>query len=284
MKISGIIKVMFIIVMDFLCIYYIAGVEISIILISVVGIYVWMGEYLDIYKNHGWKADKRLDYESIKFVHSYTYLSEYIFEKEGINVKNIKLCILPSDDINAFACGFKHIAVTSGALKNTDEMTLSAILAHEISHIINLDVVFKRIAFFNIFVIIVCLTILSAISGILIWGAFFVLCFFGICKGDVSLFVVSGISKALKAFFAGMQKVIVVTFQIIIGIVSRRSEYRADNYAVQLGYGLQLQYFLSRFVSIEQQRKRTLQDVLYDTHPAPEKRIAKLQKEIAGLL
>ena len=26
------------------------------------------------------------------------------------------------------------------------------------------------------------------------------------------------------------------------------------------------------------------EDVLYDTHPAPEKRIAKLQKEIAGLL
>lgn len=284
MKISGIMKVMFIIVIDFLCIYYIAGAEISIILISVAGIYAWLGGYLDIYKNHGWKADKGLDYESIKFVHSYIYLSEYIFEKEGINVKNVKLYILPSNDINAFACGFRHIAVTRGVLKNIDEMTLSAILAHEISHIINLDVVFKRIAFFNVFIIMVYLTILSTISNILIWGAFFVLCLFGICKGAVSMFIVSEILKVLKAFFSGIQKIIVVIFQVIIGIISRHSEYRADNYAVQLGYGLQLQYFLNRFTSTEEQSKRTLQDVLYDTHPAPEQRITKIQKEIAELL
>lgn len=62
-----------------------------------------------------------------------------------VNINNPDVAIYPSYTINAFATGFSRnnslIAVSSGLLKNMNKQEAEAVIAHEMSHIINGDMV-----------------------------------------------------------------------------------------------------------------------------------------------
>ena len=65
---------------------------------------------------------------------------------------------------------------------------------------------------------------------------------------------------------------------MVMGIVSRGNEFRADRYACSLGYGTQLKYFLSRFMDGQDGRTRTIRDILYASHPDTYKRMEKIEQ------
>ena len=63
--------------------------------------------------------------------------------------KGIKIYYIPSDQINAYAFGWRSIGVTDGAL-NLDTRTVESLIAHEYGHIVNGDSVLNMVMTVNL--------------------------------------------------------------------------------------------------------------------------------------
>ncbi len=88
---------------------------------------------------------KKLDPK--KYAHIYDIIEELC---HTMNMPRPKLWLLPTDMANAFATGRnpKHasVAVTEGILKLLDEEELRGVLAHELSHVKNRDILVATVA------------------------------------------------------------------------------------------------------------------------------------------
>lgn len=77
---------------------------------------------------------------------------------EGRNLpNNIKVCLIPGDEMNAYCFGARSIGVTEGAL-NLDNRTVEAIIAHELGHLTNGDSVLNMVLIVN------CLGIIAVLA------------------------------------------------------------------------------------------------------------------------
>jgi heat shock protein HtpX len=86
-------------------------------------------------------------------------IMEYLCARSNIPVP--KLYIIPSDSPNAFATGrnpeHASVAVTEGAMRLLDENELQGVLAHEISHVKNRDILISSVA--------------ATLAGVIMWIA-----------------------------------------------------------------------------------------------------------------
>lgn len=258
MRIQGIIKVVSALVLSFLLLVAVTGIEIATIVISIIAMYAWLGEYTALWRTGAIPEEKLDIFEKHKLQRIKEAVSKRLNSKCGEDISNIKLHVVPSDDVNGMAYGFHNISITRGALDSCDELTLCAIVSHEASHVLFLDSVFNRIIFGDITAAILGLMFISFASVAMIWIIFLILAMFGICRGFISVFITSSLSKGIKALFEIMQHCVLVIYQIAIGSVSRMFEYRADQMAVDLEFGVQLIYFLSRFASSQDGRIKVI--------------------------
>ncbi len=277
MGIRGSIKITALLGMDFVLIYYMYDLEISIIITSLILLYAWLGEYAALIKYQAVKIDHINECCRLKIKRSINMLEKNIRETNGTGIGKIRVHVIPSDEINAYSFGLHNIAVTQGVLKINDQFTLNAILAHEISHSLCMDAVFKRIIFANITAIMLGITLFSFAVTFFVWGIFLVMCMLGVCGGIVSLFFASGLSKTAKGLFRLLQYAVLFIYQTVLGIVSREFEYRADMYACILGYEPQLKHFLTMYAAPQERRQKTLTELLYASHPPAYKRIMKME-------
>ncbi len=278
MRALGIIKVCVELCVNFVIIYFLFGIEAAAIITAGIALYTLIGEYIDMAKDGCVKAENCDSYTSSKLHRTFALLQNDAKIKKGAAVPNIKLHVIPDDKINAFAYGYKNIAVTRGLLQCCDEITLCAVMSHELSHTLNFDAAFHRIIFADITLIILSLIVLAFAATSFMWIVFLILCVLGLCGGVVSLILFSQISKIIKAISGGIQRAVLFIYRFGMGVVSRRCEYRADRYAAELGYGVQLAYFLSRFAD-DNSPGKSLSDILYCSHPAAYKRIQRLQPD-----
>ena len=134
----------------------------------------------------------------------------------GIDMPDV--AIYPSDDVNAFATGAKRndalVAVSVGLLRNMSADEAEAVLAHEISHVANGDMVTMTLiqGVLNTLVILIARILASAITSAMGRG------------GRGVYFIVYMVLQVALGFFASM---IVMWF-------SRRREYKADAGAAAL--------------------------------------------------
>lgn len=278
MRVRGIVKIVLTLVISFALMSWSVGVEVATVAISLISLYAWLGEYIAILKA-GVISEKELDiYEKNKLYRIKEHVIKCVKINTGEDVSYFKLHIIPSDDVNGMAFGISHISLTQGAVDSCDEMTLCAILCHEVSHILCLDSVFNRIIFGDITFVIFELMVVSYVSIVFIWIVFIILILCGICRGFISVFITSSLSKGVKSLFELIQYGALFTYQVTIAAVSRQFEYRADGYAVDLGFGTQLTYFLNRFASSQDGRRKSLSEILYASHPATHLRIQKINQ------
>lgn len=202
---------------------------------------------------------------------------EQLKEEVGSTIKyytECKLYLIPDDSVNTYAFG-TTIGITRGALNCLDESTMSAVLAHEISHVICMDSVINRLLFAHVLVIMsaLILTHFAVIAAACL--IVLALCLLGMRFNLFTFFLTRGVFSILRKVGSLIQHLVLSILKVIMSLISRGCEYRADLFSCKLGYGYQLVYFLERFTNIN--HKRTLAEVLYDSHPSSKRRIERIE-------
>ncbi|WP_027252483.1 protease HtpX [Photobacterium halotolerans] len=198
-------------------------------------------------------------------------------KQSGIGMPTV--AVYDSPDINAFATGAKRddslVAVSTGLLHNMTRDEAEAVLAHEVSHIANGDMVTMTLlqGVVNTFVIFVSRIIAGAVSGVSNnseegeGGSF------------VTYFIVSTIMELLFGFLAS----------IITMWYSRHREFKADAGSAHLVGKEKMIAALERLKVSQESHlegsmmafgingKKTLSE-LFMTHPPLEKRIDALRR------
>ena len=154
------------------------------------------------------KPAKKSDYPKL-----YKIVSEVAKSAE---IPKPKIYIVPTDNANAFATGRNPknavVAVTQGILKLLDEKELKGVLAHEIAHVKNRDILVSTIA----------ATIAAVISYLAFMARFAAI--FGGMRDD------RGGNGLSLLFLAILTPIIAVIIQLAI---SRSREYLADSTGAQ---------------------------------------------------
>lgn len=284
MKLNGYLKIAVFLLMLFAFVYCTLGVEVAVLLTLGIVLYAWLGEYLELLKDGAIRMDHLREYERNRLSCALANLSEDVNRVSGADISKLRLHLIPSDNMNACAYGFRNIGVTQAMLNNCDDATLCAVVAHEVSHTFCMDAVFYRLVFASVTILIAGLICLSVASTSVIWIIFAVLCALGLCGGLFSMFLFQGFSKLVKGYFSLLQRAVLFVYQAVMACVSRRCEFRADHYSCQLGYGPQLSYFLQRFVESRKTGPKSLQEVIYASHPPTHKRILRIEQNCTDLI
>jgi len=181
--------------------------------------------------------------------------------------KNIKIHIIDSMNINAYALGRKTVAVTKGAIDSLTEEELKGLIGHELGHIANGDTI---------------ALLLSTIGN----GIFTIL----IIAAQTAVNIINAVidRRGLAGVFMGFIKLCfsIVLFwfcyigEFLLSINSRANEYAADEFAFKIGYGDDLvsALYLLQDMCISDNAK--LGDRLKASHPHIAKRIGTLESMI----
>ena len=143
---------------------------------------------------------------------------------KAVNVGMPEVAVYPSPEMNAFATGASKnsslIAVSTGLLQQMDQNEVEAVLAHEMSHIANGDMVTLTLiqGVVNTFVIFLARMIAGIISNALRGNS---------QGGGAGGFAYFGVVIVLEIIFGILASIIVMWF-------SRQREFRADEGAAKL--------------------------------------------------
>jgi heat shock protein HtpX len=199
-------------------------------------------------------------------------------------LKTPTLRIIESDGMNAFASGLHEgrfsVTVTRGLLQNLTKPELEAVLAHELTHILNRDVRTMVVAgVFAGIITLICQMIFRAIQ----WGGVR-----GGRKGGAALFVIVALVVAAVGYLLAI---------VIRMAISRSREYVADAGSVELTKNPDAMISALQKVSghahldaPQSMRAMFLEDRedgilgLFATHPPIDKRIAALRAYAGGRL
>jgi len=179
-------------------------------------------------------------------------------------LKEIEICTIDTMAIKACAVGVKTIAISRGAIETFSENELKAIIAHEISHIINGDTIATLLTtigngIFALFVFIVKSAIMA--SDII---------------RDKEGFE-SGLNKAIKMIFSIIVFIIVFPGELLLSIRSRQNEFRADRFSYEIGYGNYMIEALYLLEKINLGDNSSIVTRITASHPIVAKRIGVLE-------
>ncbi|MBC3764304.1 protease HtpX [Neptunicella marina] len=204
---------------------------------------------------------------------------ERLAQQAGIGMPQV--AIYDSADMNAFATGYNRnnslVAVSTGLLANMNEQEAEAVLAHEISHIANGDMITLTLiqGVVNTFVIFLARVVANAVNNALRDG--------GRQSDGLGWFTYMALVAILEITFGLLASIVVMAF-------SRQREYRADAGAAKLVGKQGMIAALQRLkMSQESNLDGTLMafgirgkrswSELWLSHPPLQKRIAALMQE-----
>ena len=180
---------------------------------------------------------------------------------------NIKLYMNDNMEPNAFATGRNTICLTKGLLSYTDD-EIKAIFSHEFGHLRNKDtdlLLLITVGNFIIMFFFIVFRLIFRTTGIIAsiinrsWGTLI-----------ITLFI-DTIYVAMFSLWTRLGAVLVLHS-------SRRSEYEADKFAFDTGYGYYLAEALDKLSLYSGERSKGIFDTLMSSHPRTDDRIAKLQE------
>lgn len=181
------------------------------------------------------------------------------------------LAVLPSDELNAFACGGHLVVVTTLAVETLPRDELTGVLAHELSHHLGFHTVALTVAQW----LSIPVWLLARIGFFLQNVAQAATSSFA--RDSASLLLIGRtVSAVLTAvswvFLAGL-----VAANALGNWAGRGAEFQADERAVTLGFGRELSNALRRVVA-EGGGSRPLgwRERMVATHPPARTRIAKI--------
>lgn len=189
-----------------------------------------------------------------------------------IRPRRYSLAVLPSVELNAFACGGSLLVVTSYAIETLPRNEMTGVLAHELAHHLGFHTV--------------ALTVRQWLSL-----PIFVLAKIGFFLQNVASAATSSfVSHSTALSFVG--KLIARVLQVVAWVflsalllsnriarsVERGSEFEADRRAVEMGFGPELATALRRVDSAEQRDQGApRRDALVVTHPSARSRVVRIE-------
>jgi Zn-dependent protease with chaperone function len=196
-----------------------------------------------------------------------------VLQANGLDRRRFVVMILPSDDLNAFACGGHLVVVTSFAVDSLPRDELSGVLAHELSHHLGLHTaaltitqwlsipvwILARLGFFLNAVATAATRSFVAHSAALTF---------------VGRLVSAALTIVAWVFLSGLW-----LSNAIANTVGKRAEFSADRRAIDMGFGRPLASALRR-VSMSAARRRgprSLRERLEASHPSALLRVAKIE-------
>lgn len=275
----GGVKALVILILDGMLVQYYLFYDwrITFIVIGCITLYAfYISEFFSTLKVGGVRLDKLDALSRSKLRQGYEILKKQYYRTYGKEL-NLKVYLIPEDSFNAYAFGIKKIGITSDALLCLDANSIAGVLAHEVGHVIGLDVVIKRLLFINL----LGLSLVLLISQV-VWLLVVLLICVGITwlfNNCIGIYLSVGLLRGLTKISKGIFGVILSLAQSFISLLDRSKEYSADSFACDLGFGFQLSFILSRYVG-ETPPARCISDLLYATHPKTAKRVARIEKKI----
>jgi len=184
-------------------------------------------------------------------------------------LEHIELCVIDKMIVNACSLGKHTIAVTKGAMETFSPDELKALIAHEIAHILYGDTMARLYmtvgnGLFTVFVL-----ASKAFIFIAEWIEMMV------SKAKFSF--ASIIITIVRLLFTLILFAVQFLMQAVMSISNRRSEFRADRYAYELGYGEKL---VKAFYLLEKAQlgdNSTIVQKMTASHPRITARIEKIE-------
>ena len=190
----------------------------------------------------------------------------------GLAPDQYVLRVLPSDEINAFACGGHLVVVTSFAVDQLPERELAGVLAHELSHHLGLHTVALTIEHW-----------LSLPVVILARVGFWL---HNVATAATNAFAAESMAWTLFGqLVAGLLKVVSFPFYAALlaadglgNVVAHRAELQADQRVVRMGYGRHLAAALRRVVAMGgSHRAIGWRARMAASHPPARTRVARVE-------
>ena len=195
-----------------------------------------------------------------------------VLQMNDLPARRYVLAVLPSNELNAFACGGHLVVVTSYAIDELPRDELSGVLAHELSHHLGLHTValtfgqwlsipvllLARIGFFLQNVASAATTSYASHSA-----------------------AITALGRTVAALLTAVSWVFLsglLLSNMLANAVGRNSEFQADGRAVGMGFGRPLATALRRFVAdFGADRPPTWRERLAATHPPARTRVARIE-------
>ena len=181
------------------------------------------------------------------------------------------LRVLPSDELNAFACGGHLVVVTTFALAELPRRELTGVLAHELSHHLGLHTVGLTIGHWLSLPVV----LLARVGFVLQNVATAATNAFASGSPALTLLgqLVAGVLNALSLPFVAA----LYAADAVGNVVAHDAEYQADRRVVRMGYGRNLSQALRRVISLGGgQRPVGWRARLAASHPPARTRVARI--------
>lgn len=181
-------------VIDLLCFAFGGALIALAAIIYALGI----GEYVARVKYRAIPCNPSFGVKHLKLDNCYQRVKEKVSAEGHHLPNNVKVCLIPGDEMNAYCFGARSIGVTEGTL-NLDNRTVEAIIAHELGHLTNGDSVLNMVLIVNCLGI---LTVLAFYQFALIACVYIIMmicCMVGLCRFSfASYFITSKISDLIR--------------------------------------------------------------------------------------
>ena len=180
--------------------------------------------------------------------------------------------VLPSDELNAFACGGHLLVVTTFALSELDDRQLRGVLAHELSHHLGLHTVALTLGQW----LSVPVVLLARVGFFLQNVAYAATTTFGE-RSPVIQFIGS-VAAVLLQGFALVFTAALTGADALTNMVGHGSEFEADQRVVRMGFGRELASALRQVMATRPARRPTgWRGRLSASHPPARTRVARIE-------
>jgi Zn-dependent protease with chaperone function len=183
------------------------------------------------------------------------------------------LAVLPAEELNAYACGGHLVVVTTLAVETLPRDELAGVLAHELSHHLGFHTVAATLGQW----LSVPVLLLARIGFFLQNVASAATTSFA--QDSASLTAIGRLVSTLLTWVSWVFLAGLVLANSVGNVAGRRSEFQADQRAVQLGFGRELSSALRRVASATTRSdgRPGWRERVATTHPSARTRVARIE-------